>query len=212
MKKHFVAISALAIAAAACGQGANGAPAAPEEAAAAAPADYAAVSGLYKPDYKHRYITFSYFHQGLSYPMIRWRSWNADLNWNAEDPAASSISVVIDATSVDSGVDEFDGHLQGERFFNTAAYPEITFTSTKVEKTGEATGKITGDLTIKGVTKPVVVDVQYNNSSHNERSGYKIGFSGKAKVKRSDFGVDFLAPGVGDDVTVVIEAEFIKQD
>ena len=173
--------------------------------------DDGAASGVYTTDLKHRYITFSYSHFGYSDPWVRWRDWDATLDWNAEDPAASSVSVVINAASVDSGVDEFDGHLKGERFFDVENHPEITFVSTNVEKTGETTGKIIGDLTIKGVTKSETLDVIFNNGGFDQRkNAHKLGFSGKATVKRSDYGVDFLAPGVSDEVEIIVEAEFLK--
>ena len=166
---------------------------------------------VYKTDPKHRYITFSYSHFGYSDPWVRWRDWDATLDWNAEDPAASSVSVVINAASVDSGVDEFDGHLKGERFFDVENHPEITFVSTSVEKTGDTTGKIIGDLTIKGVTNSETLDVVFNNGDFDQRkNAHKLGFSGKTTVKRSDYDVDFLAPGVSDEVEIVIEVEFLK--
>ena len=170
---------------------------------------FEAPSGEYKTDYKHRYITFSYVHKGLSSPWLRWRSWEGVLDWNADDPSQSTISVTIDANSIDSGVDEFDGHLKGDNFFDTANHPEITFVSTDVTRTGDAEGTIVGDLTIKGVTKPVTLDVTYNTSAYDERGQkYVIGFSGTTTVKRSDFGVDLLAPLVSDEVDIIIETEF----
>lgn len=211
---HFKTLAAPVVAAIAivgCGEAVNNEANAQSNATAeeASATEFEAVSGEYAPDPKHRYITFSYLHQGFSRPMVRWRSWDGTLNWDAENPENSSVSVTIDASSVDSGVDEFDGHLRGERFFDTANHPEITFTSTSVSRTGDATGTITGDLTIKGNTKPVTLDVTFNKSAYSERGNeYKIGFSGTATVKRSDFGVDFLAPAVSDEVDIVIETEW----
>ena len=180
------------------------------EAADAAPS---VVSGEYKTDYKHRYITFSYDHFGLSQPLLRWRDWEAVLDWNAENPVASSVSVTIDAASVDSGVDEFDGHLKGEQFFDVENHPTITFVSTSLEQTGENTGTMTGDLTIKGHTKTITLNVQMNNAFYDERrKQHKVGFSATGLVKRSDFDVDLLAPNVSDEVALKIEAEFIKPD
>jgi len=179
-------------------------PAAPAEAVVSD-----AITGVYTPDYKHRYIVFSYDHQNYSNPLIRWDDWTGELNWNAEAPEQSSVSVTINAASASSGVEEFDGHLSGDRLFNAAQFPEITFVSTAVEKTGANTGKITGDLTIKGVTKPVVLDVTFRKGAYDERgSQYKLGFSAKTTVMRSDYGVDFLVPVVGDAVDVVIETEW----
>lgn len=194
-----------------CGEAANSQPDSATATAAGeeATTEFEAISGEYKSDPNHRYITFSYFHQGLSRPWVRWRNWDAVLDWDAEDPEASSVSVTIDATSVDSGVDVFDEHLQGERFFDTANHPEITFESTSLTRTGDATGTMTGDLTIKGITKPVTLDVTYNNSTFSERGNeYKIGFSAKGSVNRSEFGMDYLVPVTSDEVEIVIEAEF----
>lgn len=168
------------------------------------------VAGVYRSDPRHAYITFSYDHQGYSRPWLRWRSWTADLNWNPSAPEQSSIAAAIDATSADSGVDEFDGHLKSADFFDAANHPQITFASTSVSLAGGSAGTIVGDLTIKGVTKPVTLDVTINKAANDDfAKAYKLGFSAKGVVKRSDFGVDKYVPFVGDDVTVVIEAEFV---
>ncbi len=178
--------------------------------AAAAEDASAAASGEYQAESGHRYITFSYWHQGLSRPYLRWRDWDATLDWNAENPTASSVSVEIDAAAIDSGVDEFDDHLRGEKFFDVENHPTITFESTSLTETGEKSGTMTGDLTIKGVTKAVTLDVTMNRGFFDERGKqYKIGFSATGAVKRSDFGVDLFTPVVGDDVEIIIEAEFI---
>lgn len=211
----FALPAAAAIIVAACGQAANG----QNDTQSAGGSDlrndavqqeFEAPSGTYMSEERHRYITFSYSHNGYSNPWLRWRNWDATLDWNAENPSASSVSVVIDATSIDSGVDVFDGHLNGENFFDTANHPEITFVSTSVQQTGETTGTIEGELTIKGTTKPVTLYATFNNAGFDQRkNAHKLGFSGKTTVKRSDFGVDLLAPAVSDEVDIVIEAEFI---
>lgn len=170
-----------------------------------------AASGAYKTDPRHAYITFSYNHQGMSNPHIRWRNWTGELDWNAEDPAASAISVTIDAASVDSGVDIFDGHLRSANFFDVDAYPEITFKSTSIERTGPNTGKIKGDLTIKGNTRSVTLDAVINGTAHDpENKIYKLGFTGTTSVNRSDFSVDAYVPYISDKVDIVINAEFVR--
>ncbi len=217
--RHYAFAGAAIFALAACGQSAEtnaaGQPAANETASAqqdAEAADFEAVSGEYTPDPKHRYITFSYFHQGYSHPWVRWRDWTGTLNWDADAPENSSVSVTIDVASVDSGVDEFDGHLVSENWFNAAAHPEITFVSTDVEKTGANTGKITGDLTIKGITKPVTLDVVFHKGAYEQRGNYyKLGFSGETTLKRSDFDLGAFVPVVSDEVDVVIETEWTMQ-
>ncbi|WP_428409119.1 YceI family protein [Hyphococcus sp.] len=214
--RNYVFAGAAAVALAACGQSSEtkaASDAAANETASAQQdadaADFDAPSGEYTPDYKHRYITFSYFHQGYSYPWLRWDDWTGTLDWNADAPEDSSVSVTIQASSIDSGVDEFDGHLKGDRFFDVANHPEITFVSTAVEKTGANTGEVAGDLTIKGVTKPVTLDVVFRKGAYDERGNlYKLGFSGKTAVKRSDWGLDFAVPLVSDEVDIVIETEW----
>ncbi|MFN3959992.1 MAG: YceI family protein [Parvularculaceae bacterium] len=222
MRFHLL-LSAAALTLAACSKPKESeAPAAPAESAeAAAPAAQAAPAeapfdvsmtapGVYKSDTSHAYITFSYDHQGYSRPWLRWRSWAGELNWNPSDPGKSSISVVIDAASIDSGVDKFDEYLKSADFFDVANHPRITFNSSGVTVDGPASARIAGDLTIKGVTKPVTLDVRINRAADDDfAKGYKLGFSGKTLVKRSDFGVDKYVPFVGDDVEIVVEAEFV---
>lgn len=170
-----------------------------------------APTGQYVADQTHRYITFSYSHLGFSNPYVRWRDWDATLDWNAEDPEKSSVSVTIDAASVDTGVDVFDGHMKGDTFFDVANHPEITFVSTEIKRTDDFTGTITGDLTIKGNTLPVTLETTFNKGDFVQRSNlHKLGFSAKTTVKRSDFGVDAFAPAVSDEVEIVIEVEFDK--
>ncbi len=201
--KQALSVAAI-LAIVACGESANGQTEGNDD------AGFTAISGTYTAEAKHRYITFSYSHGGYSNPWLRWREWDADLNWNADDPASSSVNVTIDATSIDTGVDVFDGHLKGERFFDVENHPQITFVSTSLEQTSDNTGKMIGDLTIKGITKPVELDVVFRKDGFDTRKSlYKLGFSASANVLRSDFDVDFLAPSVSDEVVITIEAEFI---
>lgn len=204
--------AALATAAAALPAAAAAADKGKEPASAAAPAadPKAAPSGVYTPDAEHRHLLFSYNHQGYSTSFVRWRDWTGEIAWNADKPEKSSVAITIDATKVDSGVDIFDEHLRGEKFFDTAKHPTITFKSTSVKKTGPNKGTITGDLTIKGVTKPVTLDAAFNKAAFDQRGqAHKIGFSGKGVVKRSDWGLGAAVPFVGDEVTIIVEAEFL---
>ncbi len=179
--------------------------------AGGAAAEDAVVSGEYTADYKHRYITFSYDYVGFMRPNLQWSDWDATLDWNGDDPAASSVSVTIDAASIDSGVEEFDGHLRSADFFDVENHPTITFVSTALDATGDNEGTVTGDLTIKGITKPVTLNVKMNNAGFDQRNNaHRIGFSATGVVKRSDFGVGQYAPAISDDVDLSIEAVFAR--
>ena len=118
--------------------------------ASAALADLSASpAGDYVMDKSHAYITFSYSHLGFSRPQVGFDSFEASLTLDSANVANSSVGVTIDAASINSRVDEFNGHLRSADFFNTDEHPEITFRSTSMAATGDDTYDITGDLTIK---------------------------------------------------------------
>jgi len=203
-----------ALALASCGESANGQSASsPDETSLVREVniqEFDAISGTYITDPEHRYITFTYSHLGYSTPYLRWRDWTGTLDWDADAPENSSITVTIDVNSIDSGVDRFDDHLRSDDWFDADVHPEITFVSTSVERTGDATGKITGDLTIKGITKPLILDAVFNKAAYEDRAkAFKLGFSATGTVKRSDYGVDAYTPFVPDEVELIIETEFV---
>ena len=123
-----------------------------------------AESGVYASEPTHAYITFSYLHQGFSRPFLRWRTWTANLDWNAQKPEKSSVTAEIKVASIDSGVDVFDGHLKSADWFDAEKHPTITFKSTSLKTTGDNTGEMTGDLTVKNITKPVTLNVTVQKS------------------------------------------------
>lgn len=165
-------------------------------------------SGEYGLDKTHGYITFSYSHLGFSNPHVGFDSFEVDLNLDSENPENSTVNVLIDATSVNSRVENFNGHLNGGNFFDTANYPTITFNSTKIVATGENTFDVTGDLTIKGITKPVTLAATINKAAmHPMRKVPTVGVSAMAKVSRSEWGLDRAVPNVGDEVTIWVEVE-----
>ena len=170
----------------------------------------AAPSGVYKSESGHAYIAFSYDHQGYSRPILRWGAFDATVNLDSENPENSKLDVVIDAASIDSGVEAFDGHLKGDKFFNVGAYPEIRFSSTAMEQILQGRGRVTGDLTIKDITKPVTLKVKLNKVGKHFRSKADLfGISAKTTIRRDDFGVGFAA-AVGQEVDIKIEVEFQK--
>ena len=161
----------------------------------------------YKLDPTHTAIQFEIDHFGFSSPTGKWMSVDGTLMLDEDDPAASSIELTIDVNEVNTGVPALDEHLRKEDFFNVAEYPEATFVSTDIELTGEDTAKVTGDLTLHGVTKPVVLDVTLNQIAENMFGLKTAGFKASTTLVRSDFGIDTYAPALGDEVKIYIQSE-----
>ena len=175
-----------------------------------AAADIDAPSGVYVLENTHGYITISYSHLGFSTPHVGFNSFEVTLDFDAAAPENSTVNVVVDATSVDSRVADFDDHLNGEDFFQTDKYPEITFASTKVEMTGPDTALITGDLTIKDQTHPVTLDAKLNKAAeHPMRKVTMMGFNATATISRSQWGLGYAVPVVGDEVDLDITVEMM---
>ncbi len=169
-------------------------------------------SGTYKMDPGHGYVTLTYSHFGFSNPIIQFEDVAAVMEINVDAPAESDINVTIDATSVDSGVEEFNGHLNSADWLDTEAFPTITFVATSLEQTDAETGTMTGDLTIKGVTKPVTLDVKLLGAGpHPLNQTDTIGVEATTTVLRSDFGLGNFAPAVSDEVLITVSGEFNKQ-
>ena len=170
-------------------------------------------SGDYGLDDHHGYISFTYSHIGFSTPHVGFRNFDANLKLDSANPENSQIDVVIDTTSVDSRVEEFNGHLNGENFFDTANHPEATFKSTSIESTGDGKYAVTGDLTIKGVTKSVVLDAMLNKAAmHPMRNVPTVGFSAETKVNRSEFNMGRAVPAISDEVTIYITVEMPQKE
>ena len=165
-----------------------------------------APAGNWTIDPKHTSLTLKVVHFGTSHFTFRFAE-GAVAGSYAYDPAkplATKVSITIDAKAVDTGLPDFNKEIGTDpKFFNGAQYPTITFVSTKVEP-----GKLTGDLTFRGVTKPVTLDVKYNGYAKTPFGSQIMGFSATGKIKRSDFGFTHLQGMVGDDVDLLIETEF----
>jgi polyisoprenoid-binding protein YceI len=168
-------------------------------------------SGDYRMDKSHAYITFTFDHYGYSIPLVGFNSFNADLNLDTENPANSSVIVTIDAASVDSRVDSLDERFKGDTFFDTKNFPEIIFRSTEFIRTGEDTYDVVGELTIRNITNTVTLATTIRQAGiHPRRNIPAIGISGEATVNRSAWNMTFDSPGVPDEVTILITAEFAQ--
>jgi len=159
----------------------------------------------------HTYANFSYNHMGLSTQISKFSKTSGTVVY---DKAAKtgSVDITIDMKSVDTGSNLFNGHIQGADFLDTAAFPTATFKSTKVVFEGDKPASIEGNLTIKGVTKPVTLKVShFTNMEHPMAKKDAIGANASTLIKRSEFNAGKYAPAVGDDVTITISLEAIKQ-
>ncbi len=177
------------------------------------PADLPA--GHYVLDKTHASVVAKIKHMGFSNYQFRFTKVDASFDYDPKAPEAAKISVTIDPASVDTatGADafglKFNKELAGDGWLEANKFPTATFVSTKVEP---ATGKVYGDFTLHGVTKPIVLDVTFNGVGSGFVPGsVKTGFSASTTIKRSEFGVTKYVPLVGDDVQLNIEVEFDKK-
>ncbi|PWC59694.1 hypothetical protein TSH7_20080 [Azospirillum sp. TSH7] len=165
----------------------------------------------YKIDPAHTAVVFIVNHVGFSNVIGRFDTVGGDVTFDKDAVEKSVVNVTIDTTSVDTNHAKRDEHLRSPDFFNAKEFPKMTFKSTKIEKTGDKTGKLHGDLTMLGVTKPVVLDVTFNKDGVSPASKLETaGFSARGTVKRTEFGMKYGAPAIGDDIQLLIEVEAVK--
>jgi polyisoprenoid-binding protein YceI len=201
--------------------------AAPKAAATAsgvpqAPAD--APAGTYFMDLAHTSVSLRLSHMGLSHYTARFTKADGVLVFDPANPTGQSVTATIDARSLqtdypDMAKLDFDAQLEKE-FLDAEHFPQITFKSTRVEPTGPKTARLTGELTLHGVTKPVTLEATFNGGykpNSFDPMGARVGFSARGTFKRSDFGITYGLPapgttmGVGDEVEVIIETEFTSK-
>lgn len=180
-------------------------------AALAAASFTAAAADKYEFDGSHTNVVFSWTHFGLSNPSARFAKVEGEVLLDTADLTKSSVSVTIPVDSLRTDVPKLDEHLRSGDFFDLAKFPAATFKSTKVEKAGDNMLKVTGDLTIHGVTKSTVLDVTVNKiGDHPMAKKPAAGFDAATTVKRSDFGMGNYVPNVSDEVKIHITTETLK--
>lgn len=178
-------------------------------AAALAPALAAPVS--YTVDSTHTFPRFSYSHLGYSTQLSSFTNTTGTVVFDAA-AKTGSVDIVIDMTTVNTGSSDFNGHIQGEDFLNTAKFPKATFKSTKVVFDGDKPASVEGQLTIKGVTKPVTLTVtSFQAVPHPMMKVPVLGANAFTNIKRTEFGAGKYAPYVGDDVRIDIAIEAIAK-
>ncbi|WP_049623095.1 YceI family protein [Frateuria defendens] len=162
----------------------------------------------YKLDPTHTMVLFSWNHFGFSNPSANLGLSEGTLVFDEKSPAKSSVDVTLPLSNLDTFVPKLDEHLKKPDFLDAEKYPTVTFKSTKVQALGGGKFKVTGDLTVHGVTKPVVLDAKLNKvGEHPMAKVPAIGFDATASLKRSDFGVGAFVPNVSDEIKIRITTE-----
>jgi polyisoprenoid-binding protein YceI len=166
-------------------------------------------AGEYVLDKSHASVTWRISHLGLSQYTARFDKMDGKIQYTPATSTASKVEFTIDATSVNTGLAPFNKKLQAPEYFDAEKNPSITFKSTKIEPIAGGKFKMIGDMTLRGVTKPMTWDVTFNGGVYNRfAQAHAVGFSAKGIVKRTDWGMKELVPMIGDDVEVIVEVEF----
>lgn len=164
----------------------------------------------YKIDANHTDVVASWSHFGFSNPIAHFGKVDGNITYDPANVGASKVEVTIPLSGLNSHVPDFDDHLRSGDFFDAEKFPDITFKSTSVKAAGKGKLKVTGDLTIKGTTRPVVLNVTINKIAVQPMAKREAaGFSATTTIKRSDFGVGLYAPNVSDEVKLSITTEAI---
>lgn len=176
-------------------------------------------SGLYNLEKTHAFLTWTVKHNGISGYTVNFTDFEADLVFDAGAPENSQLAVSINPAALNTNYPNAEKKVEWEnelatdaRFMNAGEFPAISFNSTSVEKTGDFEGKVTGDLTFLGVTKPVTLDVSYGGVANPPWFGQRdvIGFTASTTIARSDFGQTALAGVISDEVEIEFSGEFLQ--
>lgn len=180
----------------------------------------AALAEVYVFDKGQTLLTFSWTHLGMSRQQGRVNGYEGSVVLDPAKPEAAVVEVALRVNSLQTGFDALDRALRGADYFDAAVHPVITFKSTVVKMTGEKTADLTGDLTVRGVTKPVTLAVSLtfigdhplSTATPTYAGKRAVAFSARGNVLRSDFGMTRATPMVSDDIEIAIETELISQN
>jgi polyisoprenoid-binding protein YceI len=178
---------------------------------------FAQATTTWQVDTAHTSAQFAVTHLMVSTVRGQFNKTTGTAVWDGKDFSSASVDVVIDAASIDTREPRRDDHLKSADFFDVAKYPTVTFKSTKIEAAGPGKLKMTGDLTMHGVTKQVVFDVSGPSAPLKEQNGTRVGASATTKISRKDFGLTWnraLEAGgvtVSDEVAITIDVEFVNR-
>jgi polyisoprenoid-binding protein YceI len=165
--------------------------------------------GAYAVEPKHTRVLFGVSHMGFTTWYGEFTNVSGSLTLTPKSVANSSLEIHIPASTISTSNAKLDGELKGSQWFEVSKFPEIVFKAKQITTTGKYTAKVTGDLTLHGVTRPVTLDVKFNGAGANPLDKkYTAGFEVSGTIKRSDFGVNTYLPLIGDDVALIISAAF----
>jgi polyisoprenoid-binding protein YceI len=168
-------------------------------------------------DGAHSSIGFTVRHMVVSKVRGRFTRWSGTIAMDERDPTKARVEIAIEPASVDTGVEQRDTHLRSPDFFDVERYPGMTFRSTRIERAGEGRYRLTGALTLHGVTRPVSLEVEFAGSAKDPWGGIRAGFSARGSLDRRDFGLTYnqlLETGgvlVGEKVDLDVEVEAVRQ-
>ena len=171
--------------------------------------DLSIPSGTYAIDRTHTYVTFSYLHQSLSYPLIRATGVDGEIELDAATLENSTAAIAVEVTSIRSNTPYFDKELASPKFFNAGKWPHVTFAGNAYRPIDDHHGELDGVITIRGISKPLTLAVTINGGIVNPITKKPtLGISATGALNRSDFDLDRFIPAVADRVDIAIEAEF----
>ncbi|MDF3193634.1 YceI family protein [Pseudomonas sp. 1928-m] len=160
---------------------------------------------------QHAFVNFKISHLGYSWLYGTFKDFDGSFSFDAAKPQDSKVNVTLNTTSVDTNHAERDKHIRSDDFLNVSKHPTATFASTSVKSTGEGTADITGDLTLNGVTKPVVIAAKFIGEGKDPWGGYRAGFEGSTTLKLKDFGITKDLGPASESVELIISVEGVRK-
>ncbi len=160
---------------------------------------------------QHAFVNFKISHLGYSWLYGTFKDFDGTFSYDEAQPEASKVNVTLRTASLDSNHAERDKHLRSAEYLNTSKHPKATFASTKVVSTGEGTADITGNLTLNGVTKEVVINAYFIGQGNDPWGGYRAGFEGKTTLQLTDFGINAKLGPASESVELTLSVEGVRQ-
>ncbi|MBV8938232.1 MAG: YceI family protein [Alphaproteobacteria bacterium] len=165
----------------------------------------------YHLDHEHTSILFFVSHMGFSEMVGRFTQYDGSFDFDREHPENSKVEITLKPAGIVTSSAKLDSELQGQKFFNSAQFPDAKFVSTGIKVTSQNEGDVTGNFTMLGVTKPLTLHVRFNKADYTPYTGaYVAGFSAEATLKRSDYGMSAYIPQVADEVRLHVETEGVN--